>query len=300
MTDILMAAPSAPAKPERKKKRGLGWLLAVPAALVTAVFGLYPLFVLIYTSFGLGELGPYESESFEARGPLNGYIRALVINDSVREAIKNSLIVAGGAVVITVALAIPLVLYLARQARAGKQTGGIDVLMTFPIVLPGIIIGFFMIVLFGRNGLLVGAIPGTRGLAFTMVGLMIAYVYFSIPRVVGPLRGAAEMLDPDLQDTAYSLGASRTRVFFTVTLPLILPAAIEVAGTAAAVALGGYGTVAALSEGVRLLPLDVVDTLNNGYHIATASAYAVILALLTVLCLAVGNVLSKLVRRAFA
>lgn len=286
-----------PAKPkERAHKRNTkgSWLLVVPAAVIVLVFGLYPVLALLRNSFGLGDVGLHEEAGFT----FAYYLEAFQV-PRIRAALINSILVAGGAVVITVVFAIPLVLHLARQSRSGKSTAFADALLTFPIVLPGIIIGFFSIVLIGRNSLLGNIFEPLSGLAYTYIGLYVAYVFFSIPRVISPLRGAAEMMDPELEEAALSLGASKTRVFWTVTLPLILPAAIEVAGTAAAVALGGYGTVAALSQGIRLLPLDVVDALNNGYNIATASAFAVILAILTILCLVLGQVLSRAVKGAF-
>lgn len=286
-----------PAKPkERAHKRNTkgSWLLVVPAAVIVLVFGLYPVLALLRNSFGLGDVGMHEEAGFT----FAYYLEAFQV-PRIRAALINSILVAGGAVVITVVFAIPLVLHLARQSRSGKSTAFADALLTFPIVLPGIIIGFFSIVLIGRNSLLGNIFEPLSGLAYTYIGLYVAYVFFSIPRVISPLRGAAEMMDPELEEAALSLGASKTRVFWTVTLPLILPAAIEVAGTAAAVALGGYGTVAALSQGIRLLPLDVVDALNNGYNIATASAFAVILAILTILCLVLGQVLSRAVKGAF-
>lgn len=290
------AAPVTPVHPgaPRPTRRSWGWVMVLPAVIIVLVFGVYPVLTLLRNSVGLGEVGLYEQAGFT----FDHYALAFE-SAPVRRAILNSILVAIGSVIITVGFAVPLVLHQARQARAGRSTALADALMTFPIVLPGIIIGFFSIVLIGRNGLLAQWFDPLSGLAFGYLGLFIAYIFFSIPRVVGPLRGAAEMIDPDLAAVARSLGASKQRVFRTVTLPMILPAAIEVSGTAAAVALGGYGTVAALSEGIRLLPLDVVDALNNGFNIATSSAFATILAVLTIMCLVLGQVLSNAVRKAF-
>lgn len=271
-----------------------GWLMILPALVIVVVFGLYPVLSLVLNSLGVGQVGIFEDAGFT----FAHYVEAFSTG-AIQRSILNSIFVAIGAVFLAVVLSIPVVLYLAKRAkddRRGRSTAGMDGLLTFPIVLPGIIIGFFSIILIGRNGLFAQVFPPLSGMAFTYIGLFVAYIFFSIPRVVGPLRGAAELLDRDLLEVARSLGASQWRVFTSITLPLILPAAIEVSGTAAAVALGGYGTVAALSEGIRLLPLDVVDALNNGFNIVTSSAYAVILALLTILCLVLGRVVSAAVR----
>ncbi|GAA1165127.1 Molybdenum transport system permease protein ModB [Corynebacterium glaucum] len=290
-------ANSAPAESagrdavERKSKRfSLGLLALIPVLVIVIVFGLYPVLVLILRSFGIGEVGIYETS-----GPTLQYYKEALGSAFIARSVRNSVIVGLGSVVITVVLAIPTVLYLAKRSRENRAQPALDALLTFPITLPGIIIGFFSIVLLGRNGLIGQFFPPLAGAAFTYLGFFIAYVFFSVPRIVGPLRGAAEMLNPEYAEAAETLGASRFRAFWTIQLPLILPAAIEASGTAAAVALGGYGTAATLSEGIRLLPLDVVDALNNGFNIATSSALAVILASLALLAIVAGRLLARLV-----
>lgn len=277
--------------PEHNPERfSLGLFALVPVLVIVTVFGLYPVLVLILRSFGIGEVGIYETS-----GPTLQYYKEALGSAFIAGSVRNSVIVGLGSVVITVVLAIPAVLHLAKRSRENRAQPALDALLTFPITLPGIIIGFFSIVLLGRNGLVGQFLPPLAGAAFTYLGFFIAYVFFSVPRIVGPLRGAAEMLNPEYAEAAESLGASRFRAFWTIQLPLILPAVIEASGTAAAVALGGYGTAATLSEGIRLLPLDVVDALNNGFNIATSSALAVILASLALLAIVAGRLLARFV-----
>lgn len=276
-------------------RRSWGWLLAVPAVLAVVLFGLFPVAILVQHSLGLGEIGVSEDP-----GPTLAYYGAMFTSKSVMTSMLNSLLIGCGAVLVTMALSIPLTLHLAKQSREGKESSLADALITLPITLPGIIIGFFAIIMLGRTGLVGQVFAPAQGLAFTFAGLFIAYCYFSIPRVAGPLRGAAETIDPEYAAVASTLGASKARVFFTVTLPLLLPAAIEVGGTAASVALGGYGTVATLSEGLRLLPLDVVDSLHNGFNVATSSAQAVVLALMSVGALLLGRLGARFANRGIA
>lgn len=290
-------APARGRAPTRTARARAGtapaWLAALPALIVITLFSAYPVVVMVANSLGLGQ-PPADG------GPtLEHYARAFG-SATVRDALLNSVLIAGGAVLFTLFVAVPVVLRQAADDRAGRGGATTDALLTLPIALPGIIIGFFAIILTGRTGLLGLAWDGFAGLAYTFPGLLIAYVYFCLPRVLGPLRGAAATLDPALTESARTLGASRPRVFCTVTLPLLLPAAIETSGTAIAVALGGYGTVATLSEGVRLLPLNVANELTTGYRLAASSTLAVILAATAVLALVLGRVLSRLVRRAVA
>ncbi|MDQ4501039.1 ABC transporter permease subunit [Sinomonas sp. ASV322] len=206
------------------------------------------------------------------------------------------MLVAIGSVCISLGLVLPIVLRQGKRSAARRErasASAADTLLALPMALPGIIIGFFAIVLVGRTGLLGLIWEGFSGFAYVFGGMLVAYVYFSFPRVLGPLRGAAAALDPALAECARTLGASRVRVFATVTLPMLLPAVIETCATASAVALGGYGTVATLSEGVRLLPLNVVNELTTGYRLADSSTLAVLLALGAVAAIAVGRLLSR-------
>lgn len=272
---------------------GPAWLAALPALIVIGLFSVHPVMVMVAGSLGVGR--PPADEGLT----LDHYTRAFG-SETVRSALLDSVLIAGGSVLLVLLVAVPVVLRQADDDRHGRGGVATDVLLTLPIALPGIIIGFFAIVLTGRTGLLGLAWGGFSGLAYTFSGLLVAYMYFSLPRVLGPLRGAAATLDPALTESARTLGASRIRVFTTVTLPLLLPAVIETSGTAIAVALGGYGTVATLSEGVRLLPLNVANELTTGYRLADSSALAVILAVTAVLALILGRALSRLVRRAVA
>lgn len=270
-----------------------GWVAAVPALTVILLFSVYPVAVMVVNSLGAGR-PPADG------GPTAEHYQRALSSDAVREALGNSVLIAGGSVLFTLAIALPVVLRQAREDREGRGSATADALLTLPIALPGIIIGFFAIVLTGRTGLLGLVWDGFSGLAYTLPGLLVAYVYFALPRVLGPLRGAAATLDPVLTESARTLGASRARVFLTVTLPLLLPATIETAGTAVAVALGGYGTVATLSEGIRLLPLNVVNELTTGYRLAASSTLAVLLAAMAVLALVLGRLLARVARKAVA
>lgn len=267
----------------------LSWIVAVPACLFVVGFAVIPIVVLLANSVGLGATGLHEASGFTL-----DYYRNVFTTAHIRRSMINSIIVSVAAVAFAMAIAIPVVLELARRNRAGRPTTVADTALTMPIALPGTVIGFFAIILIGNTGLLGQVFAPLAGASYLLPGVIAAYVYFSLPRVIGPLRGAAQNLDPAIPEAARSLGASRWRVFRTITWPLLLPAIIESSGTALAIALGGYGTIAALSQGVRLLPLDVVDSLSAaGYNVATASATAVVLATLAVSFMVFGQLGSR-------
>lgn len=273
-----------------------GWLAAVPGVVFLLAFALYPLVSLMQNAVGLGRTGLREESGLTA-----DYLVAALSSEAIQRAVVNSLAVCVSAVGIAIALSIPLVLHLAARSHAGRNTSPVDSAFTLPVALPGTIIGFFAVVLLGNTGLLGLWFPQLAGTAYIIPGLVVAYTYFSLPRIIGPLRGAAENLDPAMPETARSLGAGRARVFVTVTLPLLLPAIIEASGTALAVALGGYGTIAVLARGDRLLPLEVVDGLSSaGFNIATASANALILAVLAAAFLLAGRAVARITERMVA
>ncbi|GAA3663897.1 ABC transporter permease subunit [Microbacterium marinilacus] len=274
-------------------RRAAGAAAVAVALAVPAAFGVFPLLVLAANALGMG-IAPADE------GPTLAHLSAALTSPSAQQALGNSILIAGGSVVAAAVLAVPLVLRQAhaeRTGRRGLRLALMDGLLTLPIALPGIVIGFFAIVLVGRTGLFALAWEDVSGLAYTATGMLVAYVYFSLPRVVGPLRAVAREIDAALAETAATLGASPIRVLFTITLPLLLPALVEAAGTAAAVALGGYGTVATLSEGVRLLPLNVVNALSTGYRLAESSALAILLAATAVVAMLLGRLCATGLRR---
>ena len=277
--------------------RRTGWgglLVALPALALLAWFLLRPLAGLVVDSVHLTRLG--------VRTPgltLDNY-RAVVIDAGLRGSLTTTVLLSVGVTVVTLVLCTPAALVLARSGP--RLSAAVDAVLVFPLAFPGIVTGFFVIVLLGRNGLVsqtVEALTGEPGgrWAYTAGGLAAAYVYFCIPRVIGALRGAASTLDGELRNVAASLGASPARVAVTVTLPLLRAPLLAAAGVCMATSLGAYGTAATLSEGLRVLPLDVADALYNGGDQGLAAALSVVLALLAVLSLVLCTLGARLFDR---
>ncbi|TFC84262.1 ABC transporter permease [Cryobacterium sp. TMT3-29-2] len=268
-------------------RRSFGWgglAVALPGLAVLAWFLVRPLSGLVVDSLHLTSLG--------VRSPgltLVNY-QTIATDAALRSSMVTTVVLALVVTVITLLICTPTALTLARSGP--RLSAIIDAVLVFPLALPGIVIGFFVIVLLGRNGLVSQIVEATTGepggrWAYTAGGLAAAYVYFCIPRVVGTLRGAAATLDGELRNVAASLGAYPARVAATVTLPLLRAPLLASAGVCMATCLGAYGTAATLSEGIRVLPLDVADTLYNTGNQGLAAALSVVLALLAVGSLAV-------------
>ena len=281
--------------PTAKARRGSPWpllpLLCATPALVFLVWALLiPMISLVIRSI----------TSFEDGGLTFANYFDVFANDHYRTSFFNSILVAVLSTVIAIVLAVPTALELASASGRFKTVA--DAVLTFPLSLPGVAVGFFVIVLFGRAGVVPAGFRNATGepqmvIAYQMSGLMLAYLYFQLPRVLGTMRGAAENLDPALVEVSRTLGASPWRTLFRVTLPALAPAIVAAAGIATASSLGAYGTVAALSEGFRVLPLDVAEQATLFRNGDLSSAMALVLAFSSLGFGIIGSRLAKVFSR---
>ncbi len=130
---------------------------------------------------------------------------------------------------------------LARWDFRGKQL--LNMAVHLPLILPPVVTGYLLLLVFGRRGAVGGWLEETFGLvlAFRWTGAALAAAIMAFPLMVRAIRLAIEAVDPKLEDAAATLGASRVRVFFTVTLPLITPGLIAGTVLAFAKAMGEFG-----------------------------------------------------------
>lgn len=142
------------------------------------------------------------------------------------------------------ALALPFGLFiayaLARWDFPGRQI--LNGLVHLPLILPPVVTGYLLLLTFGIRGP-VGSILHDMGitLAFRWTGAALAAAIMGFPLMVRAMRLSIEAVDPKLEEAAATLGASRTWVFATVTLPLILPGVLAGAILAFAKAMGEFG-----------------------------------------------------------
>ncbi len=151
-----------------------------------------------------------------------------------------SLKVAGWATALDLVLGVAAGYALARW-RAGARDV-VDSLLTLPLVLPPTVLGYYLLVLLGRRGVL-GAWLDRIGiqLVFTWQGAVIASMVVAFPLILKSARAAFEAVDPQLERAARTLGISETGIFFRVTLPLAARGILAGALLAFARALGEFG-----------------------------------------------------------
>jgi molybdate transport system permease protein len=156
-------------------------------------------------------------------------------------AIRLSLKVAIWAVVTSLPLGVLVALALARGRFWGKQF--LDLCVHLPLVLPPVVTGYVLLLLFGRHGPLGRLLEQTLGIvfAFRWTGAALASAVMAFPLMVRAIRLSIDAIDRRLEDAAGTLGAGPVWVFFTVTLPLMLPGIIAGAILGFARSLGEFG-----------------------------------------------------------
>ena len=165
----------------------------------------------------------------------------LSLSDEEWTAIRLSLRVATVAVLVSLPLGIAVALALARGRFWGKSL--LNGVVHLPLILPPVVTGFILLILFGRRGPIGALLSDWFGivLSFRWTGAALACGVMGFPLMVRSIRLSIEAVDRKLEEAAGTLGASPAWVFLTVTLPLILPGVLAGMILAFAKAMGEFG-----------------------------------------------------------
>ena len=152
-----------------------------------------------------------------------------------------SLRVALIATVLVLLVGVALAWLLARRRFPGREI--LDAIVTLPLVLPPTVLGYYLLVLLGRNSPVGQAIKLTTGLqlVFTWQGAVVAAAIGALPLVVKTSRAAMATVSEELEDAARTFGKSEWQIFWHVTLPLSSRGIIASAMLAFARSLGDFG-----------------------------------------------------------
>ena len=156
---------------------------------------------------------------------------------------------------------------LARKRSAASSV--LDVLCTLPMVLPPTVLGYYLILLFGRSGLL-GPAMQSMGLQlmFSWQGAVTAATVVIFPLVYRSARAALEQVDVSLEQAARTLGAPEWKVFFYVTLPLASRSILSGAMLAFARGMGEFGATLMIAGNIpgktKTLALAIYDAFQAG------------------------------------
>lgn len=164
-----------------------------------------------------------------------------MMEGNVWQIVSLSLRVAGIAIIVALPVAFIVAWVLARFNFPGKSLA--QAIVTMPLVLPPVVTGYLLLILFGARGAVGAPLQEWFGLSFSFrwTGAALAAGVMAFPLLVRPIRLSIEGLDRGLEEAARTLGASRFTAFFTVVLPPLLPGVLAGAVLGFAKALGEFG-----------------------------------------------------------
>lgn len=216
---------------------------------------------------------------------------AVLTNDRYLTSLLQTLSLSLVVTAVTLALGCSVGLFLGRTRFKGRHF--LLSLLTLPLSFPGVIVGFFVILLAGRQGLVAdltdAAGMGRVTFAYGLLGLFLAYVYFSLPRAVASYTAAAESMDPALEEAALSLGASRWWILRDVWLPQLHATSLACGAILFATCMGAFGTAFTLASKYEVLPITIYNEFTNYANFALAASLSIALGLMTWLVLFIAR-----------
>jgi molybdate transport system permease protein len=228
-------------------------------------------------------------------------VPALQLTDLEWEAIGLSLRVAFFSVAGSLPFGIAVAWLLARRSFPGKTL--VDGLVHVPLVVPPVVVGYGLLVLFGRRGPIGGWLYDHLGLTliFTWKGAALAAAVMAFPLMVRAIRLSLEAVDRRLEAAARTLGATPFDVFLSVTLPLALPGVLVGVVLAFARSLGEFGAtiifVGNIPGQTRTLPIAIYTLTQQPDGDMAALRLSVISLVLALATLVASEALARRIDR---
>ena len=216
-----------------------------------------------------------------------------IIETITRDRVLSSFRVSFIASLINAVMGIILAWVLVKYTFPLKRL--IDGMIELPFALPTAVAGIALTALTADTGL-VGGFFAKFGIkiAFTQIGITVALVFIGIPFVVRAVQPVLEKLDPAYEEAAGVLGASRSRIFWKVIFPEIVPAALTGFGLAFGRCLGEYGSVVFIAGNkpfeTEIAPLIIMSELQE-YDYASATTIALVMLVASFVTLFLVNLI---------
>ncbi|MDS4071419.1 MAG: sulfate ABC transporter permease subunit CysT [Candidatus Competibacter sp.] len=191
---------------------------------------------------------------------------------------------------------------LVRYQFPGKRL--VDAMVDLPFALPTAVAGIALTALYAGNGWIGGLLaPLGIKVAFTPLGVIVALIFISMPFVIRTVQPVLEDLEPEVEEAAASLGATRWQIFHRIILPSIQPALLTGFTLAFARSIGEYGSVIFIAGNLPMVseitPLLIVSKLEQ-YDYRGATAIAVVMLVISFVLLLLINLLQWWSRRRHA
>jgi sulfate/thiosulfate transport system permease protein len=188
---------------------------------------------------------------------------------------------------------------LVRYQFPGKKI--IDAAIDIPFALPTSVAGVILATLYSHNGW-IGQLVAPMGIkiAFTRLGVFIAMLFISLPFIVRTLQPVLLELEPEIEQAAWSLGASDSQTFWRVILPPLIPPILTGMALGFSRAVGEYGSVVLVASGIPfkdlIAPVLVFQKLEQ-YDYTGATVIGTVLLLVSLVLLLLINLLQQWSRR---
>lgn len=225
----------------------------------------------------------------------------LLLSEAELEAVRLSLKVAFWSVTCSLPVGLFVAWLLARRRFPGQAL--LDGLVHLPLVVPPVVVGYVLLVLFGRRGPIGGFLHDVFGITiiFTWKGAALAAAVMAFPLMVRAMRLSLEAVDRRLEAAARTLGATPIDVFLTVTLPLMAPGVLAGAILGFARSLGEFGATITFVSNIpgetRTLPVAIYTFTQVPDGDAAALRLSAISVLLALAALVASEWLARRLRQ---
>jgi molybdate transport system permease protein len=201
---------------------------------------------------------------------------------------------------VTVVLLLPLSFLLARWLAFGRFRGRglVEALVALPLILPPTVVGFYLLVAFGRDSPVGAAFESLFGqpLVFSFEGLVLASLLVNLPFAVQPMQNALAAIPPNVRDAARCCGLSPLQAVRRVELPLALPGIATAAVLTFAHTLGEFGVVLMVGGSIpgetRTISIAIYDRVQ-AFDEPAAGSMALVLLVTAVIALGITNTLAR-------
>ncbi len=226
-----------------------------------------------------------------AAGGWDGFWRAIT-NEQTASAIRLTVTAAFAVTAVNVVIGTMIAWVLVRDRFWGK--GLLELVIDIPFALPTIVAGLVLLSLYGNES------PLGRQLANTEWSVYLAFLFVTLPFIVRTVQPVLEELDPEIEEAAASLGASRFTTFRRVVLPALVPAIAAGAALSFARAIGEYGSLVLLSGNLpftsEVTSVRILSAIENDNR-ASAASIATLLLLISLLVIVLLDVVQRRVAR---
>jgi spermidine/putrescine transport system permease protein len=239
------------------------------------VFLYAPIVLLVVFSFNKASVPSFPLSGFTLQ-----WYRDFIHNGAMRAALETSAIVAAVSSVVAVALGVLASVALARRGFFGK--GAVTALLLSPLVIPFIVLGVAMLLLFH-----------ILGVNLSLLTIVIGHVVISLPYTILVLLPRLQQIDASLAEAAYDLGAGPLRTFRWVTFPLILPAILSAFLIAFTTSFDEYAIASFLAGARVTFPIFLYSALRFPTQLPQVIAVAVVVLIVSFVVIIAAEVLRR-------